>query len=273
MCAHFHVSRGGFYAWLHRMPAARDLNDHALRERIVAIHRASLDIYGSPRVSAALRLDGLRVGRRRVARLMRSAQLVGRSARLYRRSRVAQRKFFTSIPNRERSLHLERADQVWVADITYLRVRGQWRYLAVVMDKFSRRILGWSLGPQRDAALTRQALFQALRKRQPLAGLVLHTDRGIEYSAHVYRNTLARLGYVQSMNRPRHMNDNAHMESFFHSLKTEYLYGKTFDTDSQLRQTLRTYFHFYNNSRLHSSLSDMPPATFELSRPNNPCVN
>ena len=92
MCEHFHVTRGGFYAWLHRMPTARDLHDHVLRERIVAIHCASLDIYGSPRVSAALRLDGLRVGRRRVARLMRSAQLVGRSARLYRRSRVAQRK-------------------------------------------------------------------------------------------------------------------------------------------------------------------------------------
>ena len=159
-----------------------------------------------------------------------------------------------------------RADQVWVGDVTYLQVRGQWRYLAVVMDKFSRRVLGWSLDTTRDVTLTRAALFQALRKRNPGPGLVFHSDRGVEYAAHAYRAIMSRQGFTQSMNRPGQINDNAHMESFFHSMKSEYIHGKTFDTDEQLRQTVRRYISFYNHSRIHTSLSRMPPVTFELTQ-------
>jgi putative transposase len=265
LCRRFAVSAGGFYAWQKRLPSARQVADAALTIRIKAIHLANHAIYGSPRVTDRLRQEGMAIGQRRVARLMRRAALEGRCARLYRRPRVNQKAFYKSIPNRQRHIAPERTNQVWVGDVTYLRVRHQWRYMAVVMDKYSRRILGWSLGQQRDAALTCTALHYALRKRRPDQGVIFHTDRGIEYAAHNYRAALRRSGLVQSMNRPGHMNDNAHMESFFHSMKTEYLYGKSFDSDGELRNTLQKYLQYYNHTRLHSSLGHHPPATFERS--------
>ncbi len=194
---------------------------------------------------------------------MRRAHLQGRSARLYRRSRVGQKAFFTSIANTGRDIKLERLNQVWVGDVTYLKVSGQWRYLAVVMDKFSRRIIGWSLGRNRDAALTLDAIHHAIRNRKPESGLHFHSDRGIEYAAWAYRQKLSRHGIVQSMNRPGRMNDNAHMESFFHSMKTEELYGQTFTSDEDLRSALLSYIQFYNQQRLHSSIGYLSPAAFE----------
>ena len=145
--------------------------------------------------------------------------------------------------------------------------------MAAVMDKHSRRLVGWSVSRRRDAALTRRALEHAVRKRRPAHGLVFHSDRGIEYAAHEYRDQLSRLGIKQSMNRPGKMNDNAHMESFFHSMKTESLHGLTFETDRQLRAALRSYIGFYNQQRLHSSLGYMPPAKFEQQQRQRSCVN
>jgi putative transposase len=153
---------------------------------------------------------------------------------------------------------------VWVGDVTYLKVAGQWRYMAAVMDRHSRRIVGWSLSHRRDAALTARALRQAASKRNLPPGVLFHSDRGIEYAAFEFRDQLARLGMLQSMNRAGKMNDNAHMESFFHSMKTEELYGKTFADERQLRQTLSSYINFYNQQRLHSSLHYLPPAAFEM---------
>lgn len=263
MCRLHGVTRAGFYAWLAREPSARECSDQALVEQIERVHAHSRGYYGSPRVQAQLRQQGHVVGRRRVARLMRLHGLQGRSARNTRRSSVAQRSFFASVPNGQRKLQLTRPDQVWVGDVTYLRVNRQWRYLATVMDKHSRRVLGWSLGPKRDAELTTQALQHATRKRNAKPGLVFHTDRGMEYAALDFKRQLQRQGFVQSMNRPGKMNDNAHMESFFHSMKTEALHGMNFDTDTALRRELRSYFHFYNQRRLHSSLDYLAPAAFE----------
>ena len=273
MCRLLRVTRGGYYAWQRREPSERARQDAQLLERVREVHRQSRGYYGSPRVTSQLRLQGLTLGRRRVARLMRQASLQGRSARLYRRSKVGQRTFFTSLPNRQREMEIAQPDQVWVGDVTYLRVSGQWRYLAAVMDRHSRRLVGWSVSTRRDAALTREALRHAVRKRQPSPGLVFHSDRGIEYAAFEYRDQLTRLGIVQSMNRPGKMNDNAHMESFFHSMKAESLYGKAFDTDGQLRRALHSYTAFYNQQRLHSSLRYLPPATFERQQDQQPCVN
>jgi len=273
MCALFGVTRGGFYAWQRRQLSERALQDRQLIEQVRAVHQRSRGYYGSPRVTGQLRRDGLAVGRRRVARLMRLARLQGRSARLYRRTKVTQRAFFASVPNQQHQMRIELPNQVWVGDVTYLRVAGQWRYLAVVMDRHSRRIVGWSLGTRRDAALTSEALQHAARNRQREPDLVFHSDRGIEYAAFEYRECLAKLGILQSMNRPGKMNDNAHMESFFHSMKAEELYGKTFNDDEQLRQALRSYIAFYNQQRIHSSLRYLPPVVFEQQQAQQPCVN
>lgn len=263
MCKHLGVTRGGYYAWRAREPSQRQLDDDSITAQIRSVYATSLNTYGSPRVTEAMQQAGVSIGRRRVARLMRRASIQGRSARLYRRRRVGQKAFYRSIPNRQRHLQLDTTNQVWVGDVTYLRVKQQWRYMAVVMDKHSRRLLGWSLSKRRDAQLTCTALQHALRRRQPARGLIFHTDRGIEYGAHDYQAALSRRGIVQSMNRPGQINDNAHMESFFHSLKSEFLWGKQFDSDEELRQTLHTYLQFYNHTRLHSSLGHSSPAAFE----------
>jgi len=275
MCGMLEVTRAGFYAWQSREASERSRQDAQLIEQVRDVHARSRGFYGSPRVTQQLRLDGVCVGRRRIARLMRLAGLQGRSARLYRQSKVARRAFYASVPFRPSIEQANTVDQVWVGDVTYLKVAGQWRYLAVVMDRHSRRILGWSLGPKRDAALTARALRQAARNRPEGAsgGVLFHSDRGVEYAAFEFRTQLARLGMLQSMNRAGKMNDNAHMESFFHSMKTEELYGKKFTTDDQLRQTLSSYIAFYNQQRLHSSLRYLPPVAFERQQAQQACVN
>jgi len=273
MCSHLKVSPAGFYAWCAREPSARQLRDDALLPRVRQIHADSRGYYGSPRIRAALAAQGTAVSQGTVARVMRMARLQGRSARLYQRSKAGQRAFFTSIPNTERGITIERTNQVWVGDVTYLRVLGQWRYLAVVLDKFSRRLIGWSISRQRDANLTTDAMAHAMRNRKPEAGLVFHSDRGIEYAAWQYRQKLVRHGIVQSMNRPGKMNDNAHMESFFHSMKTEELNGLTFTTDDGLRNRLLSYIQFYNQQRLHSSIGYLSPAAFERRQANQPGVH
>ena len=273
MCALYRVTRGGFYAWQSRQPSERTNQDARLTERIRQVHQQSHGNYGSPRVARQLRCEGVPVGRRRVARLMRSAQLQGRSARQYHRSMVRQRAFFASVPNQQRTQVVLAPNQVWVGDVTYLKVARQWRYLAVVMDRYSRRILGWSVSRRRDAALTCTALRLSVRNRQPRPRLMFHSDRGIEYAAFEYRDELARLGIIQSMNRPGKMNDNAHMESFFHSMKAEDLHGRRFDDDDQLRQAIRGYIAFYNQQRLHSALRYLPPAIFERQQDLTTCVN
>jgi putative transposase len=273
MCALYGVTRGGFYAWSARRPCERHSQDARLMERIRQVHARSRGYYGSPRVARQLRCEGEAVGRRRVARLMRGARLQGRSARRYHRSMVRQRAFFASVPNQQRSYVTQAPNQVWVGDVTYFKVAGQWRYLAVVMDRHSRRVLGWSLSARRDAALTGDALRHSVRKRPAAPGLVFHSDRGIEYAAFDYRNELARLGILQSMNRPGKMNDNAHMESFFHSMKAEDFHGRHFDTEGQLRHALCSYFAFYNQQRLHSSLRYLSPVIFERQQGLQSCVN
>lgn len=273
MCSRFGVTRAGFYAWRNRRPSRRTASDAAMTERVLEVFQQARGLYGSPRVTRELGLKGVPVGRRRVARLMRLAQLQGRSARLYRRSRVGQKKFYRAHPNKIHGVTTNRPDQLWVADVTYVRVAGRWRYLAVVMDRHSRRVLGWSLGRNRDASLTRRALAHAVRWRRPSPGVTFHSDRGIEYAAFDVGEALSRLGFLQSMNRPRQMNDNAHMESFFHSLKTEWLFGMTFQTDSDLRAALLDYVRFYNRQRLHSSLGYLPPAVFEAQVPIQRGVN
>lgn len=188
MCALYRVTRSGYYAWQRRQPSDRALADAHLIEQVRQIHQRSRGFYGSPRVVGQLRREGVSIGRRRVARLMREARLQGRSARLYRRSKVGQRAFFAGVPNQQRALHVRAPNQLWVGDVTYLRVAGQWRYLAAVMDRHSRRIVGWSVSVRRDAALTSGALRRSMRNRHPAAGLIFHSDRGIEYAAFEFRD-------------------------------------------------------------------------------------
>ena len=193
---------------------------------------------------------------------MREAGLRARAVKLYRRI-PGLHGFFTSIPNRQLDGLATGPDQVWVGDITYLKVAGVWRYLAVVMDRYSRRVLGWSLGPKKDARLTLRALNHAVGHRRPRPGVIFHSDRGVEYAAYAFRRRLAALGYVQSMNRPREVTDNAHMESFFHSMKSDVVHGTRFRHPAELERLVRSYIPYYNGVRLHSGIGYSSPVDYE----------
>jgi len=262
MCQRMKVSRSGFYAWQQRGPSARSHDDAQLLAQIHRAHQASRGFYGSPRVTWLLRHQGWFVGRGRVARLMRLARLQGHGNGLFRRKQPLLR-FFAKVPNQILDLQITEPNRIWHGDVTYLKVAGAWRYLAVVMDRYSRRIVGWSISTQRTAALTIDALRQAIRARKPRPGTYFHSDRGIEYAALDFKAKLRQHGFVQSMNRPSNMNDNAHMESFFHSLKVEGLFRQKFESDRQLSEAVIDYIQFYNQQRLHSSLGFVPPAAYE----------
>lgn len=262
MCRVYGVTRAGFYAWRRRGPSSRAQENESLSGQIRQVHQASRGTYGSPRVYQRLREMGVSVGENRVAKLMRWLCIKGRWATL-RYTSPNLKKFFGSLPNQQHEHPAEQPDQVWVADITYLKVGSIYRYLAVVMDRCSRRIIGWALGQQRNVVLTLRALNHAVAKRRPKPGLIFHTDRGIEYYANAFRERLAQLQITQSMNRPGKVTDNAFMESFFHSMKADVIHGCTFTEDSQLLSVLRSYIPFYNHRRMHSSLNYVSPASYE----------
>ena len=203
------------------------------------------------------------VGVNRVARLMRENDLKARCARLYR-SHAQLDRFYASIRNEIHDLEATAPDQIWVGDITYLRVNDEWRYLAVILDKFSRRIVGWSLSKRRNAELSLAAFKQAAKKRLVQPGLYFHSDRGAEYVATRYRDWLKDKGVIQSMNRKGVMNDNAEMESFFHQFKAERIHKNEYVTERELRAVIVEYVGFYNRKRIHSSLDYLTPVEYEV---------
>jgi transposase InsO family protein len=262
MCQMLEVSRSGFYAWVKRPVSSHDRRDRDLERQITRHFDDSAGIYGSPRIHVLMRRHGERVGRKRVARLMRGLTLRARANRIYKRNPGAIT-CRLGIGNQAREERVTGPDQVWRGDITYLRTGGSWRYLAVVIDQYSRRLLGYKLGVDRTSHLTVAALHRALIKRRPPPGLVFHSDRGSEYGGYLYRDRLACRGIVQSMNRPKTMTDNAHVESFFHTLKSEAIHGRTFHNVAELDAAVRRYILHYNRTRIHSALGFRSPIDYE----------
>ena len=258
------MSKSGFYAWEKREPSKRYDDDQCLLELISAIYWGSEGRYGSPRVHEALKLQDVSVSKKRVERLMRESGLVGRVTLVTRRQPGLKR--FKSAGE---NLLLEMAatdqiNQVWVADVTYLKVKAKWFYLATIMDIHSRRIIGWSLSPRRTTELTENALSYALKKRGYPKGIVFHTDRGIEFTNHSFQRLLKKHEFKHSVNRPGHCTDNACMESFYHSLKGELIRGNVYKTSQILRKSLGKYINkFYNEIRLHSGIGYVSPIEFE----------
>ncbi|UFN58121.1 IS3 family transposase [Microbulbifer celer] len=263
-CEWLGVSRSGYYDWVKRPLSGRKCEDEDLKTQIQQIFDESAGRYGSPRIWKALQNQGYEVSRKRVARLMQEMGLIGRVTRVTRRAPGVKR-FLASGDNlRSDGAVPSSMNQVWVADVTYLKVKGQWHYLSAIMDLHSRRVVGWSLDTKRTTELTRRTLANAVRKRGAPPGLMLHTDRGVEYRGSEYQKDLKRYGIQHSLSRPGKCTDNAHMESFFHSLKAELIRGTIFHKASDLKYALARYINdFYNRKRLHSALDYQSPMEYE----------
>ena len=258
------VSKSGYYDWRKRQPSIRTLKDNELKERIRQIFIDNQGRYGSPRIFMTLIKEGHRIGKKRVERLYRELNLVARVMRVTTRS-AAYKRFLATGDNLRPAGDVPNAiNKVWVADVTYLKVKGAWRYLSVIMDLHSRRIISWSLDKTRTAQVTKRTLQNAIKKRKPLGDLMLHTDRGVEYRGQVYQKVLRCNNIVHSLSRAGKCTDNAHMESFFHSMKTEVIRGTVFKSDKELRGILGSYINkYYNATRMHSGINYCSPMEYE----------
>ena len=265
MCRVLRVGRSGFYAWCERPVAERKQRDAELANKIRVLHAESKGTYGTPRIKRDLAEAGVAVGRKRVARLMRDQGIAGRHKRRFRKTTDSAHALPVAKNLLARDFSPAAPNQVWAADITYVRTWEGWSYLAVVMDLYSRRIVGWALADNMRTDLVLEALRRGIAVRRPGPGLVHHSDRGSQYASELYRTDLAQHGIVQSMSRKGNCWDNAVVESFFSTLKEELIYRHTWPTRSRVREAITEYIDgFYNRRRRHSTLGQVSPINYEL---------
>jgi putative transposase len=258
------VSRSGYYAWRSRLPSERARFDAVLSEKIETIHRNSRATYGAPRVHAELRAIGIRCGRKRVARLMRHAKLRGclRGRRMRTTHCITLQQAAPDLVGR--NFAAREPDRLWVADITYVRSREGFLYLAFILDACSRRVVGWSMATHLKTELVVDALQMAIARRKPAAGLVHHSDRGVQYTSLSFSKRLEDEGFIPSMGRAGSAYDNALAESFIATLKKELLYRASWPTRQTARTAIFEYVEgFYNTRRRHSALGHLSPAEYE----------
>lgn len=274
MCEVLGVTRGGFYAWLRRGVSERRRRRAELATKIARVHADHRRVYGSPRVTAALRAEGERVSEKTVARIMRENRLRARGRRRFKPTTTRGVGEASAAPNRlGRDFASPRPDAKWAADITCVATQEGWLYVAAVLDLCTRKIVGWSMAEHLRAELTTEALEMAITRRG-LEGkrcgggaeLLHHSDRGVQYASAEYRSLLARHGIACSMSRRGDCWDNAAMESFWSTLKTELVSGERYATRDEAKRSIFEYVEvFYNRKRLHSRLGYKSPEAFEAS--------
>jgi transposase InsO family protein len=271
-CRVLRVSPGGFYKWTKRKPSARQRRQQELLAKIRIAHRQNQELYGSPRVHRALLIDGEHVSRNTVAKLMRQADIrAKRPKRFVPRTTDSNHHQPLAANQLDRDFTAAAPNQKWLADITYVPTNQGWLYLAAVLDCFSRKIVGWSMSDRLETDLAADALEMALLQRDVVSGgagaggaLIHHSDRGVQYASDAYQQILSRHGIAVSMSGRGNCYDNAMMESFFATLKTECVHGQMFATREQARSAIFQYIEvFYNRRRLHSSIGYVSPESFE----------
>lgn len=264
MCRALGVSRGGFYDWCRREPSRRELANRQLLERIRAVHEKSRGNAGALKTWRALLSQGQSCGRHRVARLRRDHGIEARRMRRFRSAYTA-RNAEPAAPNHlDQHFVTERPDQAWVGDITFVSTRRGWLYLAVVLDLYSRRVVGWSMSERINQSLVRDALAMAIRHRRPSPGLIHHTDQGVQYRSAGYQQLLQAHGMMPSMSRKGNCYDNACAESFFSTLKNELTWHRDFKDRAEARSALFEFIElYYNRGRDHQYLDYRSPAAFE----------
>lgn len=265
MCRVLGVSRSGYYAWRDRKPGPKRTQRTKWEQQVKRAHEASRFTYGSPRVAVELREQGVAISENTVAKLMRSQGLAARAKRRFVPRTTDSAHDGPVAPNRlGRDFTADAPNTRWTSDITYVATGEGWLYLAVVLDLYSRRVVGWSMRPDLRAELACEALDMALQTRRPTAGLLHHSDRGVQYASEAYRARLREADAEPSMSRPGNCYDNAVTESFFGTLKTELAHHERYATHEQARRSLFEWIEvFYNRQRRHSSLGYLSPDAFE----------
>jgi len=266
-CRLLGVSRSGYYEWAANIPSERARVDAELVERILAIHGANRGVYGSPRIHAELRMThGIRVGRKRVERLMREARISGMVRRKRGRTTISVPGVRVADDLVERQFRPAGPNQLWVADVTYLRTWEGWLYLAAVQDAYSRAIVGWSMADHMRSELVVDALQMAVQRRRPEPGLIHHSDQGSQYVSLAFGQAARDAGIARSMGSKGDAYDNAVAESFFATLKKELIHRRSWPTRRELTTEVFDYIEaFYNRVRRHSTLGMLAPLEFENS--------
>ena len=264
MCRVLSVSRSGYYAWRCRGPSAHQREDLTLTAHVRRIHNASREAYGTRKVWKTLVAEGIACGRNRVARVRRENGIEARRRRRFKVTHYARRHKNTAPDLLRRKFQAEQPNQCWVGDVTFISTRQGWLYLAVLIDLHSRMVVGWAMSDRNDEPLVSAALRMAITHRQPAAGLIHHTDRGVLYSSRNYRRLMAADGLLASMSRHGDCYDNACAESFFSSLKNELVHGEAFATRDAARVAIVSYIEgSYNRKRLHQALGYRIPAVVD----------
>lgn len=264
LCRVLRVSRSGYYAWRTRKPSARQLEDEQLRPKVVKAFKTGRGTYGSPRVRDELIDQGFEIGRKRVARLMREMGLQGVTPRKFRVTTNSDHEHSIAENLIDWDFGAARPNEKWATDITYIWTAEGWLYLAIVMDLYSRRIVGWAMADHMKTDLCLDALGMAIRQRTPFEGLIHHSDRGVQYASDRYREALQSRGIECSMSRRANCWDNAVAESFFGTLKNELIYRRPWLTRKAAHNAIAEYIEiFYNRIRRHSTIGNVSPAVYE----------
>jgi transposase InsO family protein len=264
MCRILCVSRSGFYEWFKRPASQRTQQDQALKTDIKASHENSRETYGTRRIQSDLANLGKKVSRKRIRRLMKEEDLETKMKRAFKVTTDSRHNKPVAENLLNREFTPECPDRVFVGDITYIQTLEGWLYLSVFIDLYSRTVVGWSMDKRMTATLVTDSLEMALRKRQPKAGLIVHSDRGSQYVSDSYQKLLKKNKYVCSMSRKGNCWDNAPSESFFHTLKTEMVHHEKFKTRSEAKQAIFEYIEvFYNRQRKHSTIGYIAPMEYD----------
>jgi len=265
MCRMLKVSRTGYYKWLKRKCSRRNSEDQRLLERIIYHYSSSRGTYGLPRIYAAIRKEGITVNRKRIARIMRINKIRAKTKKRFKVTTKQSSSARASENILNKNFTSGRKNHIWTSDITYLWTSEGWLYLAVILDVYSRKIVGWSLGSSLSAELVVRALLMALLHRKPEEVIIFHSDRGSQYTSSSVRNLLKSCNIKQSMSSTGSCYDNAITESFFHTLKTELIYWNHYHTRQEAKRSIFEYIEiFYNRKRLHSAIGYQSPVEFEM---------